>query len=139
VGLLQPIVVRQIGSGQYELVMGERRWRATREAGLPTIPDNDPAQSGPRGIAIRFHLAPNELVISSQNAEEGEANETIQTDYTGDEVNIGFNAQYLQDFLNVVGDGPVAFEFKDANSQAQLRPAEGGDYDYKYIVMPMRI
>jgi DNA polymerase III subunit beta len=95
--------------------------------------------SDERSHAIRFHLEPNQLVISSQNAEEGEANETIQTDYTGEDVDIGFNAQYLQDFLNVIGDGPVAFEFKDGNSQAQLRPAEGGDYDYKYIVMPMRI
>jgi DNA polymerase-3 subunit beta len=92
-----------------------------------------------RSRAIRFHLEPNQLVISSQNAEEGEANETIQTEYNGDEVDIGFNAQYLQDFLNVVGDGAVAFEFKDGNSQAQLRPAEGGEYEYKYVVMPMRL
>lgn len=95
--------------------------------------------SDERSHAIRFHLEPNQLVISSQNAEEGEANETIQTDYAGDVTDIGFNAQYLQDFLNVIGDGAVAFEFKDGNSQAQLRPAEGGDYDYKYVVMPMRI
>ena len=92
-----------------------------------------------RSHAIRFHLEPNQLVISSQNADEGEANETIQTDYDGEPTDIGFNAQYLQDFLNVVGDGPVAFEFKDGNSQAQLRPAEGSDYDYKYVVMPMRL
>jgi DNA polymerase-3 subunit beta len=92
-----------------------------------------------RSRAIRFHLGPGELVISSQNAEEGEARETIQTEYNGDEVDIGFNAQYLQDFLNVVGDGRVAFEFKDGNSQAQLRPADGGDYEYKYVVMPMRL
>lgn len=92
-----------------------------------------------RSHSIRFHLEPNQLVISSQNAEEGEARETVQTDYTGEEIDIGFNAQYLQDFLNVVGDGPVAFEFRDGNSQAQLRPAEGGEYDYKYVVMPMRI
>ncbi|HKO42990.1 MAG TPA: DNA polymerase III subunit beta [Pyrinomonadaceae bacterium] len=92
-----------------------------------------------RSHAIRFHLGANELVISSQNAEEGEANETIQTDYAGEETDIGFNAQYLQEFLNVVGDSAVKFEFKDGNSQAQLRPADGGDYDYKYIVMPMRI
>jgi DNA polymerase-3 subunit beta len=92
-----------------------------------------------RSRAIRFHLEPGQLVISSQNAEEGEARETIQTEYNGDEVDIGFNAQYLQDFLNVVGDGAVAFEFKDGNSQAQLRPAAGGDYEYKYVVMPMRL
>src|SRR5678816_979227 len=92
-----------------------------------------------RSHAIRFHLEPNQLVISSQNAEEGEANETIQTDYAGDTTIIGFNAQYLQEFLNVVGDAKVTFEFKDGNSQAQLKPSENGDYDYKYVVMPMRV
>lgn len=95
--------------------------------------------SDERSHAIRFHLEPNQLVISSQNAEEGEANETLQAEYNGEETDIGFNAQYLQEFLNVIGDGKVTFEFKDGNSQAQLRPAEGGEYDYKYIVMPMRI
>jgi ParB family transcriptional regulator, chromosome partitioning protein len=38
VGLLQPVVVRQIGTDRYELIMGERRWRACREAGLERIP-----------------------------------------------------------------------------------------------------
>lgn len=38
VGLLQPIVVREIGDGRYELVMGERRWRAAREVGLTHVP-----------------------------------------------------------------------------------------------------
>jgi ParB family chromosome partitioning protein len=38
VGLLQPVVVRPVGPGQYELVMGERRWRASQEAGTATIP-----------------------------------------------------------------------------------------------------
>lgn len=95
--------------------------------------------SDERSHAIRFHLEPNQLVISSQNAEEGEASESIQADYNGEETDIGFNAQYLLEFLNVIGEGAVAFEFKDGNSQAQLRPAEGGDYDYKYVVMPMRL
>jgi ParB family chromosome partitioning protein len=38
VGVLQPVVVRELDSGRYQLVMGERRWRATREAGLSVIP-----------------------------------------------------------------------------------------------------
>jgi ParB family transcriptional regulator, chromosome partitioning protein len=38
VGLLQPVVVRQVGPARYELIMGERRWRACREAGLEAIP-----------------------------------------------------------------------------------------------------
>lgn len=38
VGLLQPVVVRQLGPARYELIMGERRWRACRQAGLERIP-----------------------------------------------------------------------------------------------------
>ena len=38
VGLLQPVVVRQTGAERFELIMGERRWRASREAGLKCIP-----------------------------------------------------------------------------------------------------
>jgi DNA polymerase-3 subunit beta len=92
-----------------------------------------------RSHAIRFHLVPNQLQISSQTAEEGEARETVTTEYAGDETEIGFNAAYLQDFLNVLSDGNVSFEFKDGNSQAQLRPASDDGYDYRYVVMPMRL
>lgn len=38
VGVLQPVLVRDAGEGRYELVAGERRWRAAKRAGLPTIP-----------------------------------------------------------------------------------------------------
>jgi ParB family chromosome partitioning protein len=37
-GVLQPILVREVGSDEYELIAGERRWRAAKRAGLPTIP-----------------------------------------------------------------------------------------------------
>ncbi|HWW76601.1 MAG TPA: DNA polymerase III subunit beta [Pyrinomonadaceae bacterium] len=92
-----------------------------------------------RSHAVRFQLKPGSLDISSQTAEEGEARETVTTEYDGEETEIGFNAAYLQDFLNVLGDGNVAFEFKDGNSQAQLRPASDDGYDYRYVVMPMRL
>ena len=37
-GLIQPVVVRPLGEGSYELIAGERRWRAARAAGLATVP-----------------------------------------------------------------------------------------------------
>ena len=92
-----------------------------------------------RTHALRFNLTPGSLQISSQTAEEGEAREVVTTEYAGEETDIGFNAAYLQDFLNVMSEGTVAFEFKDGNSQAQLRPASDDGYDYRYIVMPMRL
>lgn len=92
-----------------------------------------------RSHAVRFNLTPGSLNISSQTAEEGEAREVVTTEYDGEETDIGFNAAYLQEFLNVMSEGTVIIEFKDGNSQAQLRPASDDGYDYRYIVMPMRL
>ncbi|MDQ3321077.1 MAG: DNA polymerase III subunit beta [Acidobacteriota bacterium] len=118
-----------------------------------------------RTRSVRITIKSNEIEIGAQSSEEGEANEKIAADYTGEEINIGFNSQYLQEFLNVVGSGEtesgekteketegetvrvkenagrlrIAFEFKDGNAQTQLNIAGDKNYDYKYIVMPLRI
>jgi DNA polymerase-3 subunit beta len=117
-----------------------------------------------RTRSIKLHIKQGEIKISSQAAEEGEADEIVLADYQGEEVQLGFNSQYLQDFLNVVGSGEtqstdtseqetdgdkvkvkeggrlrIAFEFKDSNGQTQMRPANDSGYDYKYVVMPLRI
>lgn len=94
-----------------------------------------------RSNAIRMRLEKNELKVSSSNTETGESEDTIETAYTGDATSIGFNSQYLLEFLKVVNTGDVRFEFKDAQSAGQLRPDEPSDseYKYRYIVMPMRI
>jgi DNA polymerase-3 subunit beta len=94
-----------------------------------------------RSNAIRMRVDKNELKVSSSNTETGESEDSIETAYTGDPLAIGFNSQYLLDFLKVVATGDVRFEFKDAQSAGQLRPDEPSDseYKYRYIVMPMRI
>jgi len=94
-----------------------------------------------RSNAIRMRVEKNELKNSSSNTETGESEDSIETTYTGDPVVIGFNSQYLLEFLKVVNSGDVRFEFKDAQSAGQLRPDEAPDseYRYRYIVMPMRI
>src|SRR5262249_8896825 len=94
-----------------------------------------------RSNAIRLRVEKNELKVSSSNTETGESEDSIETAYTGDQLVIGFNSQYLLEFLKVVGAGDVRFEFKDAQTAGQLRPDEAPDseYRYRYIVMPMRI
>jgi DNA polymerase-3 subunit beta len=92
-----------------------------------------------RSRAVRLKMDKAELKISASSTETGESEDSIETDYTGEPVTIGFNAQYLLEFLRAVGAGDVRLEFKDAQSAGQLRPAEGEDYKYRYIVMPMRI
>jgi len=118
-----------------------------------------------RTRSIRMTIRPNEIEIGAQSSEEGEASEKVAAEYTGEEVAVGFNSQYLQEFLNVVGAGEsetgeiteketdgetvrvkeagsrlrIAFEFKDGNAQTQMNIAGDKNYDYKYIVMPLRI
>src|SRR6266852_2271189 len=92
-----------------------------------------------RSRAVRLRMEKGELKLSASSTETGESEDSIETDYNGDVITIGFNAQYILDFLKAVGAGDVKLELKDAQSAGQLRPADSEDYKYRYIVMPMRI
>jgi DNA polymerase-3 subunit beta len=90
--------------------------------------------------AIRLRFAENEATLHSSNSESGESEESLSVEYGGPTVEIGFNAQYLLDFLRAISESKVAFHFKDAQSAGELSPdGEGVDYKYRYVVMPMRI
>jgi len=92
-----------------------------------------------RSRAVRLKLEKGELKLSASSTETGESEDSLETSYDGDPLTIGFNAQYILDFLKATGAGDVKLELKDAQSAGQLRPAENEDYRYRYIVMPMRI
>jgi DNA polymerase-3 subunit beta len=92
-----------------------------------------------RSRAVRLRLEKGELKLSASSTETGESEDSIEVAYDGEPMAIGFNAQYLMDFIKATGSGEVKLELKDAQSAGQLRPAEGDDYKYRYIVMPMRI
>jgi DNA polymerase-3 subunit beta len=92
-----------------------------------------------RSRAVRLKLDKGELKLSASSTETGESEDSLEIDYTGDPLTIGFNAQYVLEFLKAAGAGDVRLELKDAQSAGQLRPAESEDYKYRYIVMPMRI
>ncbi len=83
----------------------------------------------------------NRLEITSSNPDMGEAKEEISIDYTGEDMKIGFNAQYLLDFLQVVKNEDVMFVLKNETDQGMLTPIDKGDsnQEYKYVVMPMRL
>ena len=92
-----------------------------------------------RSRAVRLKLEKGEVKLSASSTETGESEDSLETNYQGETLTIGFNANYIIDFLKAVGAGDVKLELKDAQSAGQLRPAEGDDYKYRYIVMPMRI
>jgi DNA polymerase-3 subunit beta len=137
-----------------------------------------------RNRSIRVTFREGEVEITAQSSEEGEGAEVVPAaDYKGEEVTLGFNHQYLLEYLNNLtavdsaasidssagsasddttnsqnsadsanssaavaraksgGTTPVrvAFEFKDSNAATQMRIEGESAYDYKYIVMPLRI
>lgn len=92
-----------------------------------------------RSRAVRLKLEKGELKLSASSTETGESEDSLETDYNGEPLTIGFNAQYITDFLRAAGSDDVRLELKDPQSAGQLRPAESEDYKYRYIVMPMRI
>ena len=92
-----------------------------------------------RSQAIKIKLEKDELRISSSSTETGESEDSIVTAYTGETVTIGFNSQYLIDFLKAAGTDEVRLEFKNSQSAGQLRPETGEEFRYRYVVMPMRI
>src|SRR5215469_10021363 len=92
-----------------------------------------------RSHAVKFTLAKEGLEISASSPEYGEAKEAIEKEFKGDPIAIGFNAQYLLDFLGAAPGGPISFELKDEQSAGQLRPLADESSRYRYVVMPMRI
>lgn len=134
-----------------------------------------------RNRSIRLTVREGEIEVTAQSSEQGEGSEVVQADYKGEEMQLGFNHQYLLEFLQNVGSAEmiaaeavaqspaadaaagddsssspaaatatatakegrtpvkIAFEFKDPNAQTQMSIAGETTYDYKYIVMPLRI
>jgi len=92
-----------------------------------------------RSHAVKFSVSPSGVELSASSPEYGEARETIEKEYKGEPLSIGFNGQYLLDFLAAAVDGPISVELKDEQSAGQLRPLADDHYRYRYVIMPMRI
>ena len=95
--------------------------------------------SNERSRAVKFLIDKGKVEVTSSSPEFGEAREPLSVDYSGPALTICFNAQYVQDFLNVVESDVVALELKDEVSQAVMRPVGVEGYDYTYVIMPMRV
>lgn len=119
----------------HEIVLGRDDFRAAIER-VAQFSDE-------RSRAIRIQFTPGEVKVYSSLSETGESEESVPVEYSGPNVEIGFNAQYLQEFLRAVDEDGVVFQFKDANSAGEMRPNFSGEdapkYRYRYVIMPMRI
>jgi DNA polymerase-3 subunit beta len=96
-----------------------------------------------RSRAIRVQFTAGEVKVFSSALETGESEESVPGEYSGPDLEIGFNAQYLLDFLRAIPQDHVSFGLKDQKSAGELQPSGAGEKDeseqYRYVVMPMRI
>ncbi len=94
--------------------------------------------SSERYHGVRLLLTPGSLTVSSTSPELGEASETVDVDFTGEEFSVGFNASYL---LQAVSAVPAQSELMlglsdEVSPGVMTTPADSA---YLYVVMPMRL
>ncbi len=88
--------------------------------------------------AVRLSFSPGKAEITASSADAGEARDEFEVEFEGTELSIGFNPQYLLDFLNVCGTETVSLLVKDGETQGMLSPVGSEELDYRYVVMPMK-
>ena len=73
----------------------------------------------------------------ASGSDAGESEESVPASYAAAPMKIGFNWQYLADFLAAAASEKISMEFKDEQSAGQMRPATEDKLKYRYVVMPM--
>ena len=88
--------------------------------------------------AIRLSFKPGAVELTASSAEAGEARDEVAVEYNGEGIDIGFNPQYLLDFLAVCSSESISISLKDSETQGLFRPIASSDLEYRYVVMPMK-
>ena len=86
---------------------------------------------------IRLIIRDSGVVLQAHNPEQEEAEEEVEVEYSGDDIEIGFNVNYLLDAIGAVEGDQVTLSVVDSNSSCLVR--EPGNSDRKFVVMPMRL
>ncbi|WP_116475511.1 DNA polymerase III subunit beta [Zobellella maritima] len=86
---------------------------------------------------VRLYLQDQTLKITANNPEQEEAEEMLDVDYQGSELEIGFNVSYVLDILGTLKSEQVKISLKDASSSGLIEAEDNGDA--LYVVMPMRL
>jgi len=86
---------------------------------------------------IRLVIRDSGVMLQAHNPEQEEAEEELAVEYSGEDIEIGFNVNYLLDALGAVEGDDVTLSVQDSNSSCLIR--EPGNDDCTFVVMPMRL
>ncbi len=90
-----------------------------------------------RAHGVRFKFSEDHLELVAEDPEYGDAKESLQVDYKGTPLVVGFNARYILDVLGLITEQGVRFELADDLSPGVIKPLE--DNGFLAVVMPMRL
>ena len=86
---------------------------------------------------IRLVIRDSGVILQAHNPEQEEAEEELEVEYNGEDIEIGFNVNYLLDALGAVDSDEVTLSVQDSNSSCLIR--QPGKDDCTFVVMPMRL
>jgi len=122
----------------YERVIpksNERVVTVDRDA-LMKASDRVSTVSSERGRAVKFSIAPGSIALAVA-AGEASANDEVEAEYSGQPMDIGFNAAYVRDVLNVLPSGPVKLALQDGGTPGRI--TSDGFEGLTLVCMPMRV
>jgi DNA polymerase-3 subunit beta len=86
---------------------------------------------------IRLVIRDSGVMLQAHNPEQEEAEEEVEVEYSGDDMEIGFNVNYLLDAIGAIDGDTVIVSVTDSNSSCLIR--QPGNDNQKFVVMPMRL
>jgi len=86
-----------------------------------------------RGVLLSF--SEEKLCLTSSTPETGDVEINMSISYTGEDIKIGFNPQYLSDVLRVIEEPEVTFEFIESTKPGLLSAGK----DFRYVIMPVTV
>ena len=89
--------------------------------------------------SVKLSFSTGELEISAINTDAGESREVVPIEFEGGTLEIGFNSQYLLDFIGVCGADTVSIAVKNPETQGLFKPVGVDNFEYSYIAMPMKV
>jgi DNA polymerase-3 subunit beta len=95
-----------------------------------------------KSISVKLLIKKGQIDIDVQNPEVGEFRDTIEVEYDGEDVKIGFNIEYLVDVVEHITTDKLVMSVKDGSNPCIIKPKsqeEEGDERYLNVIMPVRL
>ena len=94
-----------------------------------------------RNTPVRLAFSAGQLMLEAGTGDEAQAEEIIEAEFSGDDLSIAFNPQYLLDGLAAIDSDTVRISFTEPGKPALLtgKPGPDGNPEFRYLLMPIRL